>query len=399
MKHQLHNLASMHIMTDLSLWAPSDATAAALNTYSRAHEASLARALPGVEPFAFTVTDFIVAWPSVVDWPTPGSAAFPVKSYDAPTRTWLHFVERALQNRGLRNFTRLVHGAETSNLLSYYLHAPSLCLWLRRRKALSQPLPSYVWAIEEDTPIVGSLATPLTHYMTSSTADLLTVLMPHTHANALTRHLYSNGRFRDSIPGFVHMWEHVERFSSRLLKRLDEVLSTGAAAFGEFFAPTVCNATEWCTCADLRSDGFVQRQGALYAWSQPVTRPTLKRLMSAAERVRKQPGYARWVHGVQGVCDVVALAECAGGPQRENCTLPKDKGDGLWVPFRGPVVFREPVPPCLYWVPTRSRRQNFFSSPTRSSPSRPSARCLQCQRAFNPPWRRSRAGMRSLTTR
>ena len=83
--------------------------------------------------------------------------------------------------------------------------------------------------------------------------------------------------------------------------------------------------------------------------------------MSAAERVRKQPGYARWVHGVQGVCDVVALAECAGGPQRENCTLPKDKGDGLWVPFRGPVVFREPVPPCLYWVPTRSRRQNFFS--------------------------------------
>ena len=319
MKHQLHNLASMHIMTDLSLWAPSDATAAALNTYSRAHEASLARALPGVEPFAFTVTDFIV--PSVVDWPTPGSAAFPVKSYDAPTRTWLHFVERALRNRGLRNFTRLVHGAETSNLLSYYLHAPSLCLWLRRRKALSQPLPSYVWAIEEDTPIVGSLATPLTHYMTSSTAALLTVLMPHTHANALTRHLYSNGRFRDSIPGFVHMWEHVERFSSRLLKRLDEVLSTGAAAFGEFFAPTVCNATEWCTCADLRSDGFVQRQGALYAWSQPVTRPTLKRLMSAAERVRKQPGYARWVHGVQGVCDVVALAECAGGPQRENCTL------------------------------------------------------------------------------
>ena len=46
-----------------------------------------------------------------------------------------------------------------SNLLSYFIHEPSLCLWLRRQQ---QPLSTpFVWVLEEDAPLLGSLRVPL----------------------------------------------------------------------------------------------------------------------------------------------------------------------------------------------------------------------------------------------
>ena len=43
----------------------------------------------------------------------------------------------------------------------------------------------------------------------------------------------------------------------RLVAGATLLLLAGAAAFGEFLAPSVCaNRSAWCTCADLRDAGL-----------------------------------------------------------------------------------------------------------------------------------------------
>ena len=149
---------------------------------------------------------------------------------------------------------------------------------------------------------------PLLWYA-ASLADLISVFMPHSsisadEARAATsrgHHLWSNGAFRASLPhGIVHKWEHVERYSGALLRRIDGLLQGGAAAFGEIFASTVCNQTAGCRCADLRETGHVQRNGFLYAWSHPLTRKEIKRLFKLArpENAAEGRGMNRWLHGI-----------------------------------------------------------------------------------------------------
>ena len=100
MRRDVRGLATMHIVTDLSLWAPAEASIDALRSHAHSHEAALRRALhhQGVHPFAFTVAvaDFLHAWPSL-QWPAPGEPLFPMSAYDGPTRSWLLFLERTLQ--------------------------------------------------------------------------------------------------------------------------------------------------------------------------------------------------------------------------------------------------------------------------------------------------------------
>mmetsp|Transcript_29054 Transcript_29054/g.84938 ORF Transcript_29054/g.84938 Transcript_29054/m.84938 type:complete len:182 (+) Transcript_29054:233-778(+) len=168
--------------------------------------------------------------------------------------------------------------------------------------------------------------------------------MPHSaisgdQARATRRegpHLWSNGAFRAALPGAtVHKWEHVERYSARLLRTLDGLLVAGAAAFGEVFASSVCNQTAGCTCADLRGSGHVQRNGFDYAWSHPLTRKELRRLMKLASPSSDKEGRGlnRWLHGVAGDCDVLAVAACASSENRGRpCELPAEgAGAGLWV--------------------------------------------------------------------
>ena len=102
MRRDVRGLATMHIVTDLSLWAPAEASIDALRSHAHSHEAALRRALhhQGVHPFAFTVADFLHAWPSL-QWPAPGEPLFPMSAYDGPTRSWLLFLERTLRRRGL----------------------------------------------------------------------------------------------------------------------------------------------------------------------------------------------------------------------------------------------------------------------------------------------------------
>jgi len=349
LRRETAGVADLTVLTDLSLWAP-EAPAASVRAFADAHETSLAAQLPGVSVMAYTVLDVLETWPAVRPWPIPGDRAFHATSkYPASTVEWLRYVHRGLKTQG--NLTRngpVPDGAvpePVSNLISYFTHEPSLCLWLRRRRANVRiasrgasvsHLPQFVWVVEADAPFLGFLREPLVHYSTSA-ADYIGVLMPHREI-ASAPELFSNDAFRRAFPGSpTHKWEHVERFSAQLLSQIDGLLGDGIAAFGEIFAGTVCNQTASCTCADLRDAGYVQRQGLLHAWSKPVSRRDLRRLFSSANKAvnlndTRGRGVNRWIHAVRGSCDVLATVLCGARENAgRNCTLGASSGPDLWL--------------------------------------------------------------------
>lgn len=385
LQRELRGVADVHILTDVSSWAPGEATAEDTRAWCDAHERAVARVVPSAASvMAFTVVDVLQAFPHVLSWPTPGDAAWhPIRSYPDALTGWLRHIRSKFRSQG--NLTRRVYPSPTgpttasdgpatvswtaSNMVSYLIHEPSLCLWLRRRAAHRPPLPlpSFVWAIEEDTPFLGALREPLLHYA-SSRADYIgvcsstgtpmvpalaqlcvlalcslwhtcilccvcatpQVLMPHRSISQSNHHLYSNDAFRSVYPNIpIHKWEHTQRFSHRLLTAVDDSLTAGQAAFGEVFASTVCaHAPEWCSCADLRDSGYVQRQGRLYAWSAPIKRSELRRLLEQGSKPdalddARGRRLNRWLHSVDGSCDVLATALCAAREHvGERCILP-----------------------------------------------------------------------------
>jgi hypothetical protein len=102
-----------------------------------------------------------------------------------------------------------------------------------------------MWVIEDDTAFVGDIRAALTAYRDHK-ADLVSVMLPHPYIDNQWW-LYVNRGFGALFPGPpVHKWEHVERYSSALLLKLEQLLRRGAAAYGEVFASTVCARMSWC---------------------------------------------------------------------------------------------------------------------------------------------------------
>merc|ERR1712151_1274699 len=58
----------------------------------------------------------------------------------------------------------------------------------------------------------------------------------------------------------VHKWEHVERYSARLLSELHYYLSSGVILHGEIFSSSVCSILPWCSLQDLRDLGHTYDQ-------------------------------------------------------------------------------------------------------------------------------------------
>ena len=108
-----------------------------------------------------------------------------------------------LADRGANLTRRDATGrGRVSNLLNYFVHEPSLCLWLRRMRH-SEVAVTHVWVVEEDAPYLGSLRVPISYYA-GATADLITVLQPHEALTGAPR-LFANAAFRRAMPGqLVH---------------------------------------------------------------------------------------------------------------------------------------------------------------------------------------------------
>ena len=272
----LGDVAQLHVLTDLSLSLAPDLAAAELRRLSDAHQQKLSEQLNGIPSFAYTVADIVAAFPSVA-WPVPGEL-YPTTMLNNDTRLWLRASWDRLEARGMRLTRRLETGRVVSNLLSYYVHEPSLCVWLRRQQLTSgndiprrATLPSLslspvhcveplvlraclrfsadavrrrVWVVEEDAVFIGDVRRAFLPFANSS-ADLVTVFQPSAYIDDQWW-LHVNPAFRAALPGRpLHKWEHVERYSLALLLKLEDMLQRGAAAYGELFASTVCSRMSW----------------------------------------------------------------------------------------------------------------------------------------------------------
>ena len=273
----LTDVAPLHVLTDLSLSLAPDLAAAELRQLSDAHQQKLSQQLNGIPTFAYTVADVVAAFPSVT-WPIPGEL-HPTTMLNNDTRLWLRASWDRLEARGMRLTRKLETGRVVSNLLSYYVHEPSLCVWLRRQQLTSgndiprrATLPSLslspvhcveplvlraclrlsadavrrrVWVVEEDAVFIGDVRRAFLPFANSS-ADLVTVFQPSAYIDDQWW-LHVNPAFRAALPGRpLHKWEHVERYSLALLLKLEDMLQRGAAAYGELFASTVCSRMSWC---------------------------------------------------------------------------------------------------------------------------------------------------------
>lgn len=317
---RLEGLATLHLLTDLSMSLPDRLSARELRTLADTHERKLNGKWKGVKPFAYTVADVERFFPRVL-WPIPG-LMHPITSYHNDTQQWYRSIERSLRAQGRNTSRTLPDGRRLSNLLSYFIHEPSLCLWMRERCS-ARCRSGHVWVIEEDAAFVGDIKAPLIHYRNHS-ADLVAVFAAHQYIDD-EWWLYLNPGFRSSFPSQpIHKWEHVERYSFALLHQLEQLLHRGLAAYGEVFSSTVCARASWCTSEDLREARVVPSNAQWYADSASISR---KELASLLRRELKKPTIGRWVHAVKHDCHLLAVAECfvkssKGWQQHFPCTLP-----------------------------------------------------------------------------
>lgn len=341
-------MAQLHVLTDLSLSLPDGLTSRELRSHANAHELQLTRQLDGVPAFAYTVADIIDAFPHVA-WPIPGNL-HPLSALHNDTRLWVQDRINALRAKGLP-LTRTLQGGglAVSNLISYYVHEPSLYLWmcrqqLRQREQIrgvarndaSSPLPlKHVWVVEDDAVFLGNIRRALMPYVNETGADLVAVFQPSAYLDDQW-HLHRNAAFAAALPDRsddsggpshsdgtrppLHKWEHVERYSVALLNKLGDLLRRGAAAYGEHFGSTVCDRLSWCATADLRDKRLVPRDASLYADSVPLARKTLaSHLRRVTVRIGDRDGApGRWLHAVKGGCDLLAAARCGVRLRREE---------------------------------------------------------------------------------
>ena len=282
-----------------------DATALSNRTTAAAIQSQLASTL-GVGAFAYTVEQLWAAFPAVKHWPSPedhDSSHNKLKGGDV-VRIWWAKV--------LKKYKRALGPDVARRLTSYLIHEPSLVLWARGRAAAGLSLPAHVWVIEDDAVFLGGLG-EFVRGLHGSPADLISTFgnLAGKQIEAASHDWKANGAFiRKYANRRVHKWEHVERFSSRLITHLDALLSKdGAAAHGEMFASTVCFAESWCKAEDLRLIGVVDMNSALYGPSKSVLVTSdrwERRDMYDRHRANGAPGV--WLHAVKDYCNALSLA-------------------------------------------------------------------------------------------
>ncbi len=147
--------------------------------------------------------------------------------------------------------------------LSYLIHEPSIVLvWEALARAGASHPARFLWVIEDDVEYVG--AKPFSTHLDEldarlGAADHAAIYEEHfTDCMPLFRPTWFQQQpvegAANSKCGTLHKWEHVERYSGRLLSAVDRALSRGHFAHGELFSSTLCRTTEreWCGVRDLR---------------------------------------------------------------------------------------------------------------------------------------------------
>ena len=130
---------------------------------------------------------------------------------------------------------------------SWINHEPSLVLLLRRTQAMGGGY-RFVWAIEDDSLFLGNVG----HFLDATVhhdEDYLGTIVDD-HRNLSTWH-WDYGTWKPASAAAARTKvEHVERYSSRLLVALEDLLSRGLYAWGEGMV-SACLSWRWCTTREL----------------------------------------------------------------------------------------------------------------------------------------------------
>ena len=332
------------------------------STRKRAIAETQLRSVFEVPAYLYTVEQIVEAFPAVAHWPSP-------ESHDASRNKLKGDVVKVWWAKVLKKHRPALGPKVASRLISYLIHEPSLVLWARHRKAelaaaaprgvgargvggalgarrtAALSLPAHVWVIEDDAVFMGdltgffrlfgssTLTTAASAAFDSASTTATTAasspsfsLSPATRAadfvstfdnlngplEASSHDWKTNRAFATAFGNRrVHKWEHVERYSARLIQRLDELLSTdGVAAHGEMFGSTVCLASPWCVASDLRLANVVAENSTLYGPSASA--------LSTSERWERRALYSYhaeqlgapgvWIHSIKNFCNALALA-------------------------------------------------------------------------------------------
>lgn len=172
----------------------------------------------------------------------------------------------------------LAHSAALSVSSTYLVHEPSIILWWRAHAFGTRAViraDQHLWVLEDDILFAGRSPVPFfERFDRTSDADFVSLFcdlesgcrnarlrLKGSDASAGTPIYYMDDtRTRapaeaivgDGDTDTVHHWEHLVRFSPRLLDSLDSTLRNGTVRHGEKFASTYCHRAAWCTTADLR---------------------------------------------------------------------------------------------------------------------------------------------------
>ena len=163
--------------------------------------------------------------------------------------------------------------------LPFLVHEPSVVLWWLQQNGSRED----VWVLEDDVAFTGDPQAFFDAYAEEVPSDLVSEFQPW-HSDCLARlssrltaalnesklpawgvlknvigrgceppkgspRTIGGGDSRALWP--VHRWEHVERYSGRMLSALRFWLDRGVAAHGELFASSLCTALRGCTSFDL----------------------------------------------------------------------------------------------------------------------------------------------------
>ena len=100
--------------------------------------------------------------------------------------------------------------------------------------------------MEDDAVFFGDIAGFVREWAAKD-ADLV-VALARSHLDTM-RHYDPAVTFSWRLPeaAWVKKWEHVERYSARLLGLLHDMSQLGQHAHGELYSATVCSHVGWCT--------------------------------------------------------------------------------------------------------------------------------------------------------
>ncbi|GAB5365160.1 hypothetical protein AAMO2058_001033100 [Amorphochlora amoebiformis] len=167
-------------------------------------------------------------------------------------------------------------------LVSSGFHGEALGVWWRANRDKCH----YLWVIEEDVGITGSIVAMIQEY-DGNDSDLLaygiTNILPGWYFEGVALPKF---RYRISGNPRFNTREHVQRLSNRLLEAIDDWSSFGALTWSEESIPTICVA-EGYLCSDLS----LEHIGQPFMWDGKIAPLEFEKrwkedLMEAEERMR-----------------------------------------------------------------------------------------------------------------